>query len=45
MKKYIVLFSIFSCLTLIGIKLKPTFAVVTTNNLTEGIYSLSDFNP
>lgn len=45
MKRFIVLFSIFLCLALIGIKLKPTFAVTTTNNLTEGIYGLSDFNP
>lgn len=44
MKKFIVLFSIFLCLTFIGIKSKPAFAV-TTNNLTEGIYKLSDFNP
>lgn len=43
MKRCTVLFMFFLCLTFIVSGLKPVFAAVTTNNLTQGIYKLSDF--
>ncbi|AWK49582.1 hypothetical protein DIC82_19265 [Clostridium beijerinckii] len=44
MKRFTVLFLTFLCLTFIVSGLKPAFAALTTNNLTQGIYTLSDFN-
>ena len=43
MKKFIVLFVIFLCLSFnfLGV---TTFAILSTNVLKEGIYTLSDFN-
>ena len=45
MKRLTVLFLIFLCLTFAVIGLKPAFAVAITNTFTEGIYTLSNFNP
>lgn len=43
MKKFTALFLIFLCLTFNVIGVKPAFAA--PNTFTQGIYTLSDFNP
>lgn len=45
MKRVTVLLLIYLCLTFTVIGLKPAFAVAITNTFTEGIYTLSNFNP
>ena len=45
MKRFTAFFLIFLCLTFTVIGLKPAFAATITNTFTEGIYTLSNFNP